>query len=109
MYTLFGCDDLCIGTTFKASASAASANTNRCISELKYWNRSNYLLLNPNKIELLVLETDFRLLRRFEPIPAKVTIGAEKIEAESSIKLLGVKLDSLFSAIAGVQPTFTIN
>ena len=64
-----------------------------CVRDIDEWMIRNYLKLNQDKTDLVVISS------RFHPMPdiGHITVGSECIAPCDSVRNLGVQFDSIFS------------
>jgi hypothetical protein len=89
-------DDLLIyGTIDRYNIAKSLSDLSACLEDVRMWFTSNYMVINPDKTECLVIGTPI-LVSRFLPEIA-FTFAGSVIRPSPTLKYLGVILDSSLS------------
>ena len=90
-------DDTQLYITFKSTSlndiQQVKLRVECCVRDIDEWMIRNYLKLNQDKTDLVVISS------RFHPMPDidHITVGSECIAPRDSVRNLGVQFDSIFS------------
>ena len=90
-------DDTQLYITFKSTSlndiQQVKLRVECCVRDIDEWMIRNYLKLNQDKTDLVVISS------RFHPMPdiGHITVGSECITPRDSVRNLGVQFDSIFS------------
>ena len=83
-------DDTRLYLSFKSldclDAAAAKKSMEQCISEIRDWMKANFLKLNDDKTEFLVIHPKHKI----KPSLGAMAVGDESIEISSSARNIGV-------------------
>ena len=90
-------DDIQLYITFKSTSlndiQQVKLRVECCVRDIDEWMIRNYLKLNQDKMDLVVISS------RFHPMPdiGHIAVGSERIAPCHSVRNLGVQFDSIFS------------
>ena len=99
----FYADDTQLYLSFNPSeAQDAVAKLNHCLSDIRDWMASNFLKLNDDKTELVLIGNPKRLTKIHD---FELTIGSNKVKPSPCARNLGVYFDSSLSFKPFVQKT----
>jgi hypothetical protein len=88
---LYADDTRVYGSCPAAAVGDLQLRLSACIEDVARWMRSNRLQLNMDKTELLWCTT----ARRLHQLPTTtIRIGPDQIEPSSSVRILGIQIDS---------------
>ena len=78
----------------------------KCISHIKFWTQNNFLKINDNKTEVMVVSTRYFLNKGLSD-SVVLKIGSCSIKASSVVKNLGVSLDAKLEMADHINNTYT--
>ena len=85
-------DDTQLYIMFKTASQVSSVkNMEACVGAVRAWLANNYLKLNDNKTEVIVLGSSTELAKLS---PIKLCVGDEKISPSASVRNIGAVFDS---------------
>ncbi|KAF7666506.1 hypothetical protein LDENG_00105020 [Lucifuga dentata] len=88
----------------KPSTSFPPSALTSCLKDIKTWMSNNFLKLNGNKSEVLLLVQNLHSLK--QRCPTTISIDDYPVQISSQVKSLGVILDSTLSFIPQINNIF---